>query len=79
MLLGLTTALAQQEPNILVIFGDNVGIMKFKRIPPWNDGWFHAESRPHRWGQDRLKFGLEPAKPVVQAGPSTAASNILAR
>lgn len=27
MLLGLTTALAQQKPNILVIFGDNVGIM----------------------------------------------------
>ena len=27
MLLGLTTALAQQKPNILVIFGDDVGIM----------------------------------------------------
>jgi arylsulfatase A-like enzyme len=27
MLLGLTTALAQQKPNMLVIFGDNVGIM----------------------------------------------------
>jgi hypothetical protein len=27
MLLGLTTALAQQKPNILVIFGDAVGIM----------------------------------------------------
>jgi arylsulfatase len=27
MLLGLTTALAQQKPNILVIFADDVGIM----------------------------------------------------
>jgi len=27
MLLGLTTALAQQKPNILVIFGDDVGVM----------------------------------------------------
>jgi hypothetical protein len=26
-LLGLTTALAQQKPNILVIFGEDVGIM----------------------------------------------------
>ena len=29
MLLGLTTALAQQKPNILVIFGDDVGVMNF--------------------------------------------------
>jgi len=27
ILLGLTTALTQQKPNILVIFGDDVGIM----------------------------------------------------
>jgi arylsulfatase len=27
MLLGLTTALAQQKPNNLVIFGEDVGVM----------------------------------------------------
>jgi hypothetical protein len=38
MLLGLTTALAQQKPNILVIFGDDAGIMNLRTPPPWNDG-----------------------------------------
>ena len=47
MLLGLTTALAQQKPNILVIFGDDVGIMN---LSAYHRGMMGGSTpnRPHR-------------------------------
>ena len=40
----------QKKPNILVIWGDDIGITNLELLQRWHDGLSDAEHRPHRQG-----------------------------
>ena len=57
---------AEQKPNIVVIFGDDIGTWNRQRVLARHDG-ANAEHRPHRQGRHDLHGSLRPAE--LHGGP----------
>ena len=56
-----------QKPNILVIMGDDIGLLEHQRLQSRHDGLPHAQHRPHRPRRRALHRLLRPA--VVHGRP----------